>query len=116
MSGTKDTRLAALEKKRPAGRRRIVRIVSGEGQEAEVRQLLLAQGIDPGARDLLVVERRIVAPDGKEPHAEPPSILSVTETTDARRRSSSHEAEGEPTPRRPKRRKRKTVTEDGRSE
>lgn len=116
MSGTKDTRLAALEKKRPVKRRRIVRVLSGEGQEAEVRQLLLSQGIDPDARDLLVVERCIVAPDGQEPHAGPPSILSVTETTDARRRSSGHEAEGEPTPRRPKRRRRKKITEDGRSE
>lgn len=119
MIGANTTRLAALEKKPSAKRQRVVRVVSPEGQEAEVLQLLLSQGIDPDADadDLFVIHRCIVVPDGELPYSEPPSILSVTGTNGRRRgrRTPRHEAGDEPSPRRSKRRGRK-ITEDGRSE
>jgi hypothetical protein len=95
MSSTLASRIAMLEAKNPKPARRVVRVVTGEGQEAEARRLLQSEGLDPDADDLFIIYNCIVAPDGEEPYSEPPSILSVSD--------GSHIAGGGPPSRPPRR-------------
>lgn len=71
------SRLAAIEAARPAAttERRVVTVVSGEGQEAAVRRLLRKHGLDPKAGNLLIIRRCIVAAPGEEAYSEPPYLL-----------------------------------------
>lgn len=72
------SRIAVLGAKSPKPERRVVRVVSGEGQETEVRLLLQSKGLDPDADDLFIIHNCIVSPAGEEPYSEEPYILGVT--------------------------------------
>jgi len=86
MSSALQSRIAALEAKSPQRQRRVVTVESGEGQEAEVRQLLLSEGIDPDADDQIIIIHSFVSPAGEEPWSDPPAIVSVTDEHGNRRR------------------------------
>ncbi len=81
MSAGIASRLTALEAARPAAttERRVVTVVSGEGQEAAVRRLLRKHGLDPRAGNLLIIRRCIVSAPGEEPYREPPYLLGFGE-------------------------------------
>ncbi|BCH27260.1 hypothetical protein MesoLjLc_71460 [Mesorhizobium sp. L-8-10] len=84
MSAAITSRLAALEAARPPAsmERRVVTVVSGEGQEAAVRKLLRSHGLDPKAGNLLIIRRCIVSAPAEEPYREPPYLLGFGEQPD----------------------------------
>ncbi len=75
------SRLTALEAARPPAttERRVVTVVSGEGQEAAVRKLLRKHGLDPRTGNLLIIRRCIVSAPGEEPYCEPPYLVGFGE-------------------------------------